>query len=528
MKSVVEDSLLWRFFSGLHRFYGFSLIVRFSLFMGRMYETSRFRQLWEGWLGAPMTATLCSWYYRMLGGLNSFAHGLHDSWTLVLQGSVPSRIYARVTSAETVKGSVICRALFQPGMRRILIFIFAMYLPVDYIMRNVIGISFLSSIWDEAFLIGAALYLLLRLVFDPEKKKPRATPLDMPILQFFGIGLFLMFCVSPFLDIAISGYRATVEYILWFFVMIRLIEDDRDVMTFYYSFVALAALIALHGIYQYIIAVPIPASWTTSTETSVRTRVFSILGSPNIMGDFMVMAAPMTASLAYRQKKPWQKILAWGVTLLMCFACLFTSSRGAWLGLAVAVLIFALYNDRRLIALLALVAGVAVFIPDVYNRISFLFTAEFATASSNGGRNSRWALGMLYLMEFSNPVLGFGLGMFGGAVAVQNKVYQWVTYCYVDNYYLKILVEMGYLGLTSFILMLLGVVTASMRSIFRTKRKSGNFSPLCAGMLAGLCGVLAHCFFENIFEQPYMMAYFWGIAAVIVYLGFIREEKQIQ
>ena len=49
-------------------------------------------------------------------------------------------------------------------------------------------------------------------------------------------------------------------------------------------------------------------------------------------------------------------------------------------------------------------------------------------------------------------MLGFGLGRFGGAVAMQNKVIEETkdfSYFYMDNYYLKTLVEMGYLGLAA-------------------------------------------------------------------------------
>ena len=47
----------------------------------------------------------------------------------------------------------------------------------------------------------------------------------------------------------------------------------------------LGVFLALPGFSQYIVAVPIPASWMTHPETAVRTRVYSIFGSPNIMGD---------------------------------------------------------------------------------------------------------------------------------------------------------------------------------------------------------------------------------------------------
>lgn len=41
-----------------------------------------------------------------------------------------------------------------------------------------------------------------------------------------------------------------------------------------------------------------------------------------------------------------------------------------------------------------------------------------------------------------------------------------------------------------------------------------------------MAGVLVHCYFENIFEEPYMMAIFWTIAAMTVYLGFLRPTRQ--
>ena len=47
---------------------------------------------------------------------------------------------------------------------------------------------------------------------------------------------------------------------------------------------------------------------------------------------------------------------------------------------------------------------------------------------------------------------------------------------------------------------------------------------ICAGIFSGLCGVLVQCYFENIFEEPYMMAYFWGLAAVLIYFGY-HERK---
>ena len=140
------------------------------------------------------------------------------------------------------------------------------------------------------------------------------------------------FCcwISPVPAINISGYRATVQYILWFFVVTRLLRDDRDCKQLYLTMVAIASVIGLHGIYQYIVGAPIPANWVDQSEASVRTRVYSIFSSCNIIGDCMVLFAPPSAAgLAYACRDLRLKLLAWGCTLVMCLSCLLTNVPGS-------------------------------------------------------------------------------------------------------------------------------------------------------------------------------------------------------
>lgn len=259
-------------------------------------------------------------------------------------------------AAPGIESSLLCRAvravfrcgresrllgrMFQGGVCGVLLTILALYGLVDYALRDVLSIPVLSSLWDEGLLLLAVLWLAWDRMRAPHPRLTRANPLDPAVFLFVGVALALMFVVSPFFSIAVAGWRATVQYMLWFFVVIRLLRDDRDLMNLAYVMVGAAFLIALHGIYQYIAAVPIPSHWTDQAEQSVRTRVFSIFGSPNIMGDFMVMFAPVAAALAYRAKGIKAKLFFWFATFCMCFACLFTMSRGAWMAMAVTVLVF--------------------------------------------------------------------------------------------------------------------------------------------------------------------------------------------
>jgi len=99
----------------------------------------------------------------------------------------------------------------------------------------------------------------------------------------------------------------------------------------------------------------------------------------------------------------------------------------------------------------------------------------------------------------------------------------------MDNYYLKIGTEMGYTGLIAFIILVAALIIFGFRAIMKLKRERPQFFPSAVGIYSGLCGVLAHCYFENIFEVPYMMGLFWSLAAVLVmFCGSKKGKKDEQ
>ncbi|MBE6931276.1 MAG: hypothetical protein E7463_13465 [Ruminococcaceae bacterium] len=451
-----------------------------------------------------------------------------------------SLIYRGCTAAGRwclgiAKGSVLGRLWAKAGFdfRRFLIFVFSLYLPIDWMLRDVLKIAALASVWDELFFLGsAAVVVWLRIKDRNWDGKTRVTALDIPILLFCAVGFFLMCVNAPVPSIAVAGLRATIQYMLWFFVIARLLRDRGDLFTLCAGIAAVGVAMALHGIAQFILAVPIPDSWTTDSEAAIRTRAFSITGSPNILGAYLVLTAPIIAGFIYQLEKPWAKFLCWGCLGAEMLCLLATYSKGAWVGMVVAVLTFALLLDRRLLGVLAGGVSAVMFVPSISTRIAFLFTDEFATASAIGGRSLRWGIGLGLLEE--NPLFGFGLGRFGGAVAMQNQ-YLEITedfyYFYMDNYYLKIAVEMGYIGIIFFAFLMICLLITGVKAVMRAEphkvtnlradgsvkrhHYTGGVKPMITGIAAGLTGVAAHCFFENIFEEPYMMALFWGLAAAV-------------
>ena len=464
----------------------------------RLYEESRCKQIWDDFCSAEDPAKT-SIYAKPFIWLEK-----------VLDRSLPLPL-----------DSLMC-------------WLFALYLPIEYVIRDVLSIGILASVWEELFICAGIFVIYLKGRFN------RVSSVEVFMLLYMLVGLILCLINRPYPSVAFAGWRAQFEYMVWFMLIIRLIDSAKTAKILVWIFTGVVFLMTLHGIYQYIIAVPIPASWTSQTEMAVRTRVFSITGSPNIFGDIIVLAAPSLASLIYYLRKPLHKFAAFCGLGVMLLCILFTFSKGSWIGLIVAVLLFAMYLDKRIIlAMGTAMAVVLAAVPSVTNRLTYLFTTDYVEASAVGGRAMRWALGKTLLYENSKWI-GFGLGRYGGAVAMNNQMLdktEEFAYYYMDNYYLKTLVEMGYIGLIFFILLLVVLLIYGFKSCHRAGsdfnsdyaidplfRNIGNDKVIAVGVFSGICGCLAHCYFENIFEEPYMMAYFWGLAAVLIYLGYYKKK----
>ncbi|MEN8904823.1 MAG: O-antigen ligase family protein, partial [Clostridiales bacterium] len=401
-----------------------------------------------------------------------------------------------------------------------IIYILSFYIFIDFFLRSYSPNLLLQSSWDEAFFVFCfILWFIKRFIYQ---KKPlyKWTPLEFPIIGFIICCIFELFLTTPDKQIGIEGFRVIFEYILCYFIIIQLLSSKTSAKLSIYFLLLVGTMIGLHGIYQYIIAVEIPSEWIDSSE-HVRTRVFSIIGSPNILGSLMILLIPISISLIFAEKKYGKKLLALTSTIILIFCLIFTMSRAAWLGFIIALVIYAIIKDKRFI--IPLIAGailLIVFVPPVTTRINFLLSDTYVMKSSKDGRIYRYTKGLEKLME--KPISGVGLGHFGGAVAVNNNIED--TF-YMDSYFLKTAVETGFAGLAFFLIMIYNSLIWGFRSLKKLKSSDLYYYKLTQGILTGMCGVIFHNLFENIFEVPMMVTYYWLLAGIVIYLGYIGESK---
>ncbi len=408
----------------------------------------------------------------------------------------------------------------------IAVFFLAGYGVLDVAIRAFAG--GISSVWDELFLIGLVCLWGVKWIRSRNEDNFKTTPIDFPLFLFISAMLICLILNSTDFSVGVEGFRAIVQYMLWYFVVIQLIKGESSAKSITLCFVLIVGVLALYGVYQYAIGVEMPAGWVDQNEAGVRTRVFSIFTSPNIFGSLLTMAIPMAVSLALVSKKTLSRIFFLLVAFVMLASLVFTFSRGAWIGFMLAAGIYILLKDKRfIIPALILAVLVVVAVPSVGDRIGYMLSPEYIESSLRGGRLVRWLTGLEILKN--NLLLGVGLGHFGGAVAMNNGMkylvgYTWTDTFYMDNNMLKMAVESGLLGFGAFAVLLYSVVINSFRTIRLSSTKTSK--ELSTGIMAGLCGVIAHNFFENVFETPMMTSLFWLFTAVIMGIWY-EENKRI-
>ncbi len=398
--------------------------------------------------------------------------------------------------------------------RPIELYLVVLYAGLDWLFRQG-GLSFMQGIWDELLFIGIVGLWILRMAIN--QWQPRRSGMLLPFTLYLSIMLFLLMVNSPDNGVALEGMRVMVQYVLWFFVAYHLLRSRNQARSLVDVFLLLAVVIAMIGIAQYITGVEMPAEWVDQAEQGVRTRVFSIIGSPNILGSLIVLAMSMTYAMYYGSEQWFKKMVYAGLFLVFALCLIFTFSRGAWLAIILSVLLLGLWVDKRILILMVLVAlFTPTLMPSVYHRISYMMSPEYLVSSERGGRLGRWDLAVKHWQ--TSPAVGVGLGQFGGAVAARN--YPESSF-YADSWYLKVGTETGWIGLLATLLLILTGLRRARSSLNATDDYYLKIMGL--GILAGLVGILAHNCVENVFEVPMMASYFWFFLGLVAALPRVQE-----
>jgi O-antigen ligase len=381
-------------------------------------------------------------------------------------------------------------------------FVLAFFPLIDYVWRR-LELP-LSTIWDDGFLILA---LIVALIIGFKKLKDLFNYPTFIFALLFATASILSFTINNYLFLAfIHQFRLFIEPFV-IFIIILLLKPEKEEIKFYLKCIVLVTtILALIGIYQYIKKVPTPVQWVDKSleGSSIYTRAFSIVGSPNILAAYLQFGIAVSLFFLFTEEKFLNRLISAFAFFIISGVLLLTFSRGGWFASAGSVFIgFLVFNPLIGIIAIALSTIVIVAVPILRLRIISLISSGYLQKSAEGGRLFRWKYGILNVSD--HPWLGSGLGTFGGSAA---QKYGYFASISMDSVYLNVFAETGWLGVITFTLWV-SFSTGRILNKFLVKR---NLIYLFISI--ALFSVLIHMFVENIFNSWGIALNFWTLSAI--------------
>lgn len=387
------------------------------------------------------------------------------------------------------------------------------------LMASVFVLPFLPDMLSLLFM-----FFLVGVFFYGETFKEHQlltqNPIDFPII-LYGIIIVISTITSinptgSFRDLALH-----LGGISFLFVMTNSIKNKEDFNKIVVMLVFSATLVALYGLYQYVVGVEIDAAWLdVENNPDIRTRVYSVFHNPNILAEYLIMTIPLSVSLFWYSKRMDKKVIFLGTTLAMSLALVLTLSRGGWLGFAFSALIFILLVEKRLLLTLVPItlAGVYLLPQTIINRI---LSIKNLSDTSNAYRIEMWDITIDIIRD--HWIAGVGFGHLPFKQTFETYIRTMPTF-HAHNTYLETAAEMGIPGLLVFLLLLFILFKYGINKLIRVEDR--YISIMSAGVLSGLGGVLLHGAVENILYLPKIIITFWILVSFVLTLVRIQDSKK--
>jgi O-antigen ligase len=305
--------------------------------------------------------------------------------------------------------------------------------------------------------------------------------------------------------IAVAGIGFTIEAAVLFALARMIGFDAGQARLAGIGFMVMALVLAFLALAQVLLAADFAGLQSFTGRFSEGHRVAAFLVNPNMLGAVLALAIPVPLLAAVRARGR-RRLLYGAAVFVLTLALLYTFSRGAWLGLALAAVVVGLVFEWRALAVLALVGllafGAALVLPrHVLDPESA--DVEFDLLSATVGRLETLSEGSDLRILFvenalpiigDHPVLGAGPGRYGGAVAWRfgSPLYEEYTHGSVpegrtvDNFWLHLLAEAGLLGTFLFA----AALVVAMWGALATARRRAGWARVISGAAAAMAIVI--------------------------------------
>lgn len=267
---------------------------------------------------------------------------------------------------------------------------------------------------------------------------------------------------------------------------------------------------------------------------TVNGRLKGAFDHPNQLGALCAMITPVALGLAFGSRTLRGRVAAALAALAIFVSLLFTLSRGAWVGTALALLflLVTLREARRALLVLAVPAAIAASIVTIVapaGHTEIQIVGERARAlTSLSPYDNRKSIYREAIREIkADPLTGEGAGSFPVASARAGSESSTVSALHAHNLWLNWGAEAGIpaiLFLAGFVIAL-GLSARKARIAFRRAGRARDRA-IVAGIAGGLIAMLGQGLFDYVFRNAVVHIAAWGLIGGL--LVCLREARRIR
>lgn len=470
--------------------------------------------------------TKTNWLYFFLSVILSLGFG----YILALYN-----VYAIFAVLGAVALFILVQYVFKNPFTGLLLIIF--FLPFERIPNIDIGLVSLkiNQLIGFVALLGFTLSILVN------KEKIRSFVLIWPLLLFWTALLVSLFFTGDF-------SRSLIVFIFIIFTSLFAIlpnqyldtkeKLEKIILVLFWS----TLLVCAFGIFQFLgdvigLSMSITGlreGYTKAVFGFPRVQGFSI--EPLYLGNYLLF--PLGIFIALFLAKIRIKYLSRPILFFVIFLSLLvlalTLSRGAYLAFGIMILVMFIFMAKKfltpriitvaLITILLAIGTVVWFINKGEDKayeefIKHITVEDFTEGESVQGRLNEYERA-LELAE-DNKIFGIGIGAYGVTKKGFPEHEDISDYDIVNNQYIELLTETGWVGLISFLLLIIFIIWRGIIAFYATHNKKIKF------ILVGLLGAFVATMFQyNFFSTLYIIPIWILIGTFIAVQNLGLDNKK--
>jgi putative inorganic carbon (HCO3(-)) transporter len=381
--------------------------------------------------------------------------------------------------------------------------------------------------------------LLLLGFFIRQKKYPDWSVFKGPVgyMLLIWIGYNLLEVINPWAESRLAWVytvRTIAVLTLMYFVFayqIRTVQAIRIVLKVWLLLSFVAMLYAYKQEYIGIAAKELADMQSDPLSVSLmfidgHWRIYSIFSDPVEFSYNMVISALLCIALIAGPLSKWKKVVLAVFCLLMLNAMLFSGTRGAYVLIPVALVLFAVLHFSRRIMLYSSIAAFAIlvmiFMP-TSNASLVRFQSAFKPSEDASYNVRKQNQKRIQPYILSHP-MGGGLGA-TGMWGVRFAPHSFLANFPPDSGYMRVAAEMGWIGLFLFCCLMFVVLKSGIENFYRIKNP--ELRTYCLAMTLVIFALNIGNFpQEALVQYPNNILFYLAIAIIQITYKLDRQETE--